>query len=419
MYDIFSIKDFSFPDNFIWGSGYAGHQVEGNNIHSQNWKREQEGATLEKSGLACNSYELFETDARLVKELGHRAFRTSVEWSRIEPEEGVIDEEAVNHYIKFFSSLKEKGIKVFATLVHFTVPLWFSEKKSFGDINNMKYFERHLEYIVPKLAPYVDYWNVMNEFNLIEDVDFKLNYLRFHAHGYHIIKKYSKAPVSSAHALVDYYPKRRFSELDNLMAKYRDYCGNEFFFHAIRTGEIVYPHHDEVIDPDVKGSVDFWSINMYTREMVDARLHNGHGKPFDHKRLRMIDMDFYLEEMFPECFIDNLSRLTDKPVIITENGCSCDDDRFRIVYTALHLSALAEAIKNGADVRGYLHWSLLDNYEWSSFKPRFGLCSVDLKTFERTPKNSAYFYRDIIEHNGFNQNILRKYLKEMPSLAIK
>lgn len=416
MYDIFSLKDFKFPDNFLWGSGYAGHQVEGNNIHSQHWRWEQSGGTPEKSGLACNSYELFKTDAQLAKELGHQVFRTSVEWSRIEPEEGIIDKTAVRHYIEFFSFLKELGIKVFATLVHFTVPVWFDDKNGFRDINNIKYFERHLEYIVPKLAPYVDYWNVLNEFNLNSDVEFKLNSLRFHARGYHIIKKYSAAPISSAHAMQDYYPKRRFNKLDNVMTQYQDYCANEFFFHAIRTGEIIYPQHDEVIDTDVKNSVDFWSVNMYTRRMVDARSGKFLSLPFEHKKLRMIDMDFYLEEMFPECFADNISRLTDRPVIITENGCSCDDDRFRIVYIALHLSALSEAIKAGADVRGYLHWSLLDNFEWTSFKPRFGLCSVDFKTFERTPKDSAYFYKDIIENNGFNREILRKYLKEMPSL---
>ena len=125
MYDIFSLKDFKMPENFLWGSGYAGHQVEGNNTNNQWWLDEEEGRLPEKSGLACNSYEMFETDVALVEKLGHKSFRTSVEWCRIEPEEGIFNEEAVNHYIKFFASLKEKGIKVFATMVHFTVPLWF------------------------------------------------------------------------------------------------------------------------------------------------------------------------------------------------------------------------------------------------------------------------------------------------------
>ena len=132
----------------------------------------------------------------------------------------------------------------------------------------------------------------------------------------------------------------------------------------------------------------------------------------------MIKADFYLEEMTPECMIANLGRLRDKPIYITENGCSCDDDRFRIVYIALYLSAVAEAISLGCDVRGYLYWAIMDNFEWGSYLPRFGLCDCDFKTFERTPKPSAYFYKEIIENNGFNQAILRKYLKELPSLGI-
>lgn len=113
--------------------------------------------------------------------------------------------------------------------------------------------------------------------------------------------------------------------------------------------------------------------------------------------------------------IHNLTRLMDKPVYITENGCSCDNDDFRIVYLTEYLCALNEAIKAGVDVRGYLYWSLLDNYEWWTFIPRFGLVSVDKENnFKRIPKPSAYFYREIIENNGFKPEMLKKYLKEMP-----
>ena len=129
----------------------------------------------------------------------------------------------------------------------------------------------------------------------------------------------------------------------------------------------------------------------------------------------MLPMHFYLDEFFPECMIHNLTRLMDKPVYITENGCSCDNDDFRIVYLTEYLCALSEAIRAGVDVRGYLYWSLLDNYEWWTFIPRFGLVSVDKENnFKRIPKPSAYFYKEIIENNGFKPEMLKKYLKEMP-----
>ena len=96
MYDVFSLPDIRFPKGFLWGSATAGHQIEGDNIHSDCWEREKKFA--EKSGKACNSYELFREDVRLIKELGHQAYRFSLEWSRIEPEEGRIDRAALDHY---------------------------------------------------------------------------------------------------------------------------------------------------------------------------------------------------------------------------------------------------------------------------------------------------------------------------------
>jgi beta-glucosidase len=240
--------------------------------------------------------------------------------------------------------------------------------------------------------------------------------LRFHALGYHLIKKYSIAPVSSAHAFIHWYPRRYNDTLDRRMTDFVDYVTNEFFFHAIRTGELVFPTMDAEYDSSVKGTMDFWSVNYYTRHMVDARHAGLQGPRFKHKELKMIPMDFYLEEMYPEGLIANLERLCDRPVYITENGCSAVDDRFRIVYLVIHLSALKEAIERGVDVRGYFYWSLMDNYEWGSYIPRFGLVDVDFSTFARTPKPSALLYREIIQKNGFSGEMLRSYLKELPTL---
>ncbi len=415
MFDIFSLPEIKMPDGFLWGAGYAGHQVEGDNIHSNWWANEQKGYYESKSGKACNSYELWETDVNIACECGLQAFRTSVEWSRIEPSEGEFNAEAMEHYVRLFATLKEKGIKVFATMVHFAVPQWFAEKNAFADTENLKYFERYLEYAVPKIAPYVDFFNVLNEFNLT-GADFKLGALRFHARGYHIIKKYSNAPVSSAHALVQYMAKRPFDRWDKTLADYNDLCNHEFFFHAIRTGEILYPFRDGAYEPEVKGTADYWSVNSYVRDMIDARVKSTFGTRFDFVKMQMIDKDFYLEEFNPECIVNNLSRLTDKPIYITENGLSCKDDRFRVVFIAEYLAAVKEAIKLGADVRGYLYWSLLDNYEWGSYKPTFGLYGVDLESFERKAKPSASFYKEIIEGNAVTPELIHKYLKEIPTL---
>lgn len=416
MLDVFSLPENKLPEGFLWGAGYAGHQVEGDNIHSDLWQKEIDCNFAERSGKACNSYELWHEDVEIAHECGLGAFRTSVEWSRIEPDNGNFSSEALEHYINLFSSLREKGIKVFATLVHFSVPAWFDKLGSFTELENLKYFERYLEYVVPKLAPYVDFWNVINEFNL-KSRDFKLASMRYHALGYHIIKKYSNAPVSSAHALVQYVPKRAADRWDRTMSDYIDLCDHEFFFHAIRTGELLYPFTKGEYLPELKGTADYWSINTYVRDMIDARCETGFGTRYDFVKMQMIDKPFYLEEFDPECIVANLSRLTDKPIYITENGLSCKDDRFRIAFIAEYITAICEAIRLGADVRGYLYWSLLDNYEWSSYLPTFGLYSVDYETFERRAKPSAAFYKELIQNNAITPELIKKHLTELPTLG--
>jgi beta-glucosidase len=421
MYDIFSLPEFCFPEEFLWGSSTAAHQIEGDNKNSQFWHMEQNLPKEKQSGKACNSYELYKDDIELIASLGHQVYRFSIEWSRIEPEEGQWNLDAVTHYRDLLKRLKEKGIKAFVTLVHGTVPYWFFKKnEGFKSYDNLKYFERYVEYIVPIISDYVDGWNVWNEAISSapgEEVT-NFNMIKAHAKGYHIIKQYSKAPVSSSHAFVQRFPYKFNDEFDNVMAKLIDFKSHGFLLHAIRTGELVMPYMDAEYIPEVKEAMDFWSVNIYTRGLVDSRKANLKAERFPWKKLSMIEEDFYLDEMYPECIGAMLERLKDRPVYITENGCSCDDDRFRIIYISLYLSAINEAIKRGVDVRGYIYWSLMDNFEWGSFLPRFGLVNVDFETFKRTPKPSADFYREIIENNGLSQKTIRKYIKEIPSLKI-
>ncbi|ADW18818.1 glycoside hydrolase family 1 [Desulfobulbus propionicus DSM 2032] len=432
MYDVFSLPPIHFPDHFVWGSATAGHQIEGDNIHSQAWYKEQlpefyqedpNRAVRAPSGKACDHYRLYRQDVELIAALGHRAYRMSIEWSRIEPEEGRWDHEALAHYRDLLERLVDRDIQVFVTLHHFTHPLWFDRLGGFAKADNRRFFERYLAFLLPRISAYVSGWNVINEFNQWggltagpEVAALKFNMLRVHALGYRLIKTHSTAPVSSAHAFIHWFPRRFHDDLDRRMTGLADFVTNEFFFHALRTGELVHPGVDAEYAPEVKGALDCWCVNYYTRHMVDARQAGLDGRRFRHKELKMIPMRFYLEEMYPEGLIANLERLRDYPVYITENGCACDDDRFRIVYLALHLSALHEAMERGVDARGYFYWSLMDNYEWTSFVPRFGLVAVDFQTFERTPKPSALFYRQVIRDNGFDGETIRAFLDALPTL---
>jgi beta-glucosidase len=260
MYDIFSLPDCHFPPGFLWGSATAGHQIEGNNIHSQHWTREQRGETPEASGLACNSYVQWHDDHNLLSELGHRAYRMSIEWSRIEPAQGEFNTEALDHYKEVIDDLKERGLKVFLTLWHFTHPQWFEDLGGFGKRENLKYFERYARHVAKALADRVDSWNVLNEFNLRpNDVE---NYILAHARGYRIIKEFSKAPVSSAHAFVRFEPWRQNDCFDRAMTDYLDLLHNEFFFHGIRTGEFIRPQRDMEFFPELKGACDYRGFHL-------------------------------------------------------------------------------------------------------------------------------------------------------------
>jgi len=419
MYDVFSLPPIEFPKDFIWGSATAAYQIEGDNVDAALWAKEEEYKWA-RSGKACNSYALYKQDIDLVKQLGHQAYRFSINWSRIEPVEGQWNPEAVEHYVDLCRRLHENGIKPIVTLYHGEHPLWFEVMGGWKKLDMLKYWARFVQYMAPKLAEYVDSWVVLNEFNggcHVESGPRKYVMLKAHAMGYHIIKQYSQAPVSSAHAFIHWQPRRHHDKLDQIACGLDDWMQNEFFFHAIRTGEFVYPFFDAKYDAEIKGSVDFWAVNQYTRHMADARTAKLEGARYTHKKLRLIDTEFWFEEFFPEGTISTLERLADKPVMVSENGLACNDDRFRIVYLALHLCAIREAIDRGVDVRGYLYWSLMDNWEWGSYAPRFGLCAVNPETFERTPRPSAWYFKQIIQQNGFNAQLTRQYLKELPSLG--
>ena len=417
MYDVFSLPNFKFPRGFLWGSASAGHQVEGDNINSDAWHREQMNKEGEFSGKACDNWRLFREDVQLINSLGHQAYRYSIEWSRIEPDEGCFNQLALDHYKEMSELFKQLHIKTFVTLNHFTVPQWFAEKGGFHKRENISYFLRYVEKVVKALMGLADFYLIINESTHTKiDTRLGFNYLIAHARAYRLIKSICDVPVSSAHMAIQTFPYRYYDELDRIMAAYRDFQYNGCFLHAIATGELISPFGDAEECPELKGAVDYWAINLYTRELIDSRRKNLSAPRLPHKKLRMIDQDFYMEEMYPECMTFMLERFRDKPIYITENGCCCNDDRFRIVYLVLYLSAMHDALKQGMDIRGYLYWSLMDNYEWNSFLPRFGLVNVDFKTFARTPKPSAIFYREIIKHNGFSQEILRKYLHELPIL---
>lgn len=424
MIDLFEYPDIKFPDNFLWGVATAGQQIEGNNCsyhddisHAPSFA--YGGLPYQMADKACNSYEMYNEDIALIKKMNLGIYRMSLEWSRIEPQEGKFNKDAIAHYLAVLKRLQEEKIKVCLTLHHVSHPVWFHEKGAFKTINNMEVWKRYIDTVVPIYQDYVDYWLVINEMNLAFEYseEERINMLQYHATGYHTIKKYNDKPVSSTLSYSFKVPFRgQYDTPDRIMADYIDYTENEFFIHAIKTGEIVMPFKDAVYMPELKDTCDFWALNTYIRQLINSRKKEFRFDTYNATHFKALDKPFFTEEICPEIMLQMLMRFNDRPIMITENGIAVNDDRLRIVYIAAMLQAMKQGMDLGANVIGYLHWSLLDNWEWGTYHPIFGLASVDKETYKRTLKPSGYFYGDIARSNSLNQVIIRKHLKDMPTI---
>lgn len=428
MYDVLCLPRLEFPKGFLWGSSTSAYQIEGDHTNNDWYRGGEQGRYKAVCGKACNHYAMYREDVDLIKRLGHQAYRFSIEWSRVETSEGHFDPEATEHYVDLCRRLKEAGIRPWVTLFHFTNPLWFADKGEWNKEENIGCFLRFVEYIVPKIAPYVDGWVPINEYNFYsgapnqpEDhrrlANYAFNLLLTDAAIYDIIKSYSKGPCASPMAYLALQPMRPADKFDCAMAEYADWVANGWYFHAMRTGELVYPFTDMRYCPQVKGRCDHWAVNMYARDLVDSRRQGCRGGRYHHRALRINQAIEQPWEFSPDELMHNIMRLGDKPVYITENGCNTDDDRFRIVYIALHLAAFRQAVDLGLDLRSYFYWSLMDNYEWGNYDSKFGLVDFDKTTFARTPRPSALFFKDVIQANAVSGEMVRKYLRHLPSSA--
>lgn len=389
-----------FPQNFLWGAATSAHQVEGGNYNNDWWVWEQSHPQLESSGRACNHYNLFLEDFDLAKKLGHNAHRLSLEWSRIQPREGIFSDQETNHYLKVLRALKEHNFQVMLTLHHFTLPQWFACQGGFLKRNAPKLFGTFIEYVVKKFSDYVDFWITINEPNIYASNGFlqgkwppgKKN-LRQYLRVLNILAKTHRLAYQKIHALL---PEAKvgiaqnyvFFEPDRpLLDKLTCYLAQKFW--------------NQSFYQKTNGWHDFLGINYYFHN----RLRLGIKPPFWQVRncnQKVSDLDW---EIYPNGLYAILLELQkmNLPIYITENGLADKEDKLRPQFIIDHLEAIQRACSDGVDVRGYFHWSLLDNFEWAhGFGPRFGLVAVDYQTQQRIPRPSAYLYNDWIKKSAKN-----------------
>lgn len=395
----------------MWGAATAAHQVEGGNVHSDWWKWEQDEAERPRSGRACDHYRLYKSDFRLAKRLGHNSHRLSLEWARLEPTEGVFDKREVEHYRDVLSTLKkELGMTTLVTLHHFTNPGWFAKKGGFENKANLAFFERYAVLCAEEFGDLVDYWLVINEpityvanayvmgFRPPQKESFwaalrvLVNLGLAHNLAYrriHDIRR--RAKVSSAHQLVSLYSEGG-GWFDRALCRLTDFLANDLFL--ILTSK----NHDFV-------GVNYYFHNRVSWKNLFRRLSHEEMVGVLGDRRRDLGWSMSLEGLIWS--LRKLKRMFgDKEIVITEHGIADASDRVRKVRIGEAVKVIGEAIEEGINVRGYMHWSLLDNFEWSlGFEPRFGLVEVDYKTMGRKPRESARYLGKIAKNNRLSADI--------------
>lgn len=401
-----------FPGNFLWGAATSAHQVEGNNVYNDWWEWEKKLPLEKRSGLAANQYQIFEQDFDLIKQLGHNAHRLSVEWSRIEPEEGKFNQLALDHYKTVLKALKDRGLTVMLTLHHFTNPLWFAKKGGWENSKSSYYFERFVKKIVPEIKDYVDLWITINEPGVnvymgyiynswppqrnskLAAVKAFWNLARAHKKAYKAIHQIiPDSQVGVTNSFISFNTFHNHSIREQIVEWFLDIFNNHLFYKL--TGIKLH---------------DFLGVNYYFNQYISF---NGKGtripKIVDVSKTQK-DVSDLGWEIYPEGIFYVLMDLSDyhKPIYITENGIASTNDDRRTRFLLSYLKEIYHAIQTGVDIRGYFHWSLIDNFEWADgFTPRFGLVEVDYKTQERHPRPSARVYAEIIRHNGIPHHLLK------------
>ena len=397
------MKERPFPNNFLWGVALSAYQVEGNNIHSD-WHHWGRQTHLAPCGVSADHYERFEEDLALLDPLHQNAFRFSIEWSRIEPSPQCLDAAVLEHYRKVLQLLKQKGITVFVTLHHFSNPQWFMERGGWKKPENIEYFVNFVNFIVDEFHDVVNYWITFNEPTLYASLayyegrfppgersffafrDVLRNLVRAHRRCFEMVhKKYTHLKMGVATNNQYFEPYSSFW-LDRAVVAYTSYSWNHFFLRGI------------------KGRQNFIGLNYYFHNKLKFSFLGDWFNP-NHFFSRVKNDNLHVSdqgvEIFPSGMYQVLMDLKkyNLPIYITENGVADSSDHFRKNFIDAHLKNVYIAIKDFCDVRGYFYWSLLDNYEWGSFKPRYGLVKVNFKTLEREIRPSALWYAEVCKKN--------------------
>ena len=435
-------RDLEFPDLFLWGTASAAHQVEGHNTNSDWASFEQQPGAIwhgDRSGQACDWWRDAEKDFDLMAEMGHNTHRLSVEWSRIEPEEGQFDQSAVRRYREMLEALRTRGIEPMVTLFHFTTHLWLARQGGWASPSSIGCFRRFAHHVVDQLGDLVTLWCTINEPNVYAALGYLLgehapgkkslqlycrvleHLLQAHALAYRAIHAlHGDARVGLVKHLQIFEPLDPADRASAAIARIMDYMFNQLTLRAVEDGRLRFPlswnlgRHGPLVD-----SVDFWGLNYYYRQKVSLRSRTGGRlnllQPTPGAEVSDSGRNGPYGEIYPYGMYRALDRLrhSGKPIYITENGLPDASDELRPSFLLTHLAQVQRAISEGVDVRGYYHWSFTDNFEWAEgWALRFGLVALDPQTQARTPRPSARLFSQMISANAITREMVAAYAPE-------
>ena len=398
-----------FPAGFLWGAATAPHQIEGNNTSSDWWAREGTMPGMAPSGDAVDSYHRYREDMQLLAGAGLNAYRFGIEWARIEPRPGQISRAELAHYRRMIDTAMDLGITPVITLQHFTVPAWFDQSGGWAAPDATVRFASFVE-TATSILDGVEWVVTMNEPNMLAmmtmiadamrsgqvtewsspTVDGEAQRERIAANLPVPTPEYGHRFVEVHHAVRDIVRERTGAKVGWTIANpaLTSTPGNE-----AKLLEVRYAQEDLYLEGS-KGD-DFVGVQAYSSQAVDA---NGIVAHPDHPDNTLTGAAYRPDAL--GIALRHAWEVTGLPLLVTENGIATSDDQRRIAYTADALGHLAAAAADGVDVRGYLHWSLLDNYEWGHWEPTFGLIAVDRDSFARSPKPSLAWLGQVARTNG-------------------
>lgn len=421
---------FKLNDKFLLGVSTASTQIEGGEVDN-NWRKLYLDGLIKDNSNPANAddhWRRYVEDTEIMASLNVEIYRFGVEWARIFPKMGIIDNEAINHYREEIKLLKDNDIEPLLTIHHFSNPMWFEEIGGFTKKENLKYYFELVEVVVRNFGDLVSEYITINEPNVyaynsffyglwypnhksLKETFTVLNNLSYaHIKAYEMIHNirhemgYDDSMVSSANHVRPFVPKNKYNLWHRFCAKTMDKWFQTNATIAMETGVFKFPLKNKWKVP--KGEyIDFLGINYYSRTTCKG-LKDATKSPSPRN-----DLDW---EIYPEGLIEitqKMYNILPRPIWVTENG-TCDTiDAFRCRYLYEHLEAIS---KSSLPFERYYHWCFLDNWEWAEGESaRFGLVHVDYKTQERTIKKSGEFYKELITLKGVTDGMYEKYIKDI------